>query len=116
MLAEQFAMDKVYSFEIDQKRVNSVRRGAYKLDAQVDTILKEYDYLNDRGTKSLNAAGSIQTREYQSRRLVKCLEIKGKISILYYHAVLVKPLLVSVCITVNKVVYASIINDVAVEQ
>ncbi len=74
MLAEQFAMDKVYSFEIDQKRVNSVRRGAYKLDSQGGyPILKEYDYLNDKGTKSLNALPRVmfKPRQYQSRALNK---------------------------------------------
>ena len=121
MLAEQFAMDKVYSFEIDQKRVNSVRRGAYKLDAQGGyPILKEYDYLNDRGTKSLNALPRVQfkPREYQSRALGKMFGNKrAKSGIIVLPCGAGKTFVgISACITVNKSCLCLVINDVAVEQ
>ena len=89
ILAEQFAMDKVYSFEIDQKRVNSVRRSAYRLEFQHGIpigypIVKEYDYLNDNATKSLNALPKVmfKPRQYQSRALNKMFGNK-RVSIIY---------------------------------
>ena len=121
LLFENYAMSRMYSFQIDQARVNAVRQAAMWLDMEGGyPILKEYDYLNDLKSPNLNILPKVmfKPRHYQTRALGKMFgNQRAKSGIIVLPCGAGKTFTgISACINVNKSCLVIVTNNVSVEQ